>query len=113
MEDHIINLVVAVHERAPVLGLRLRITEESDHGVLVRDLADGDLGLLIDGFGLRFGDCVEGGDLAVVEARGFAVALESDVFGHDAVEFGERGYGGVPPFFVSANTTLTSTKYKI
>jgi hypothetical protein len=63
----------------------------------VRDLADWDARLFVLGGGLRVGDCVEGGDLAVVEARGLAVGGEIDGGGGYAVEFCERGYGGVPP----------------
>lgn len=97
MEHDVVDLVVAVHKRRAVFGLRVGIREEGDHVVLVRDLADGLAGVFVFGCGLREGDCVEGGDLAVVEARGLAVGGEVDRGGLDAVEFGEGGYGGVPP----------------
>ena len=97
VEDHVVDFVVAVDEGRAIGGLGGRVREERDHFVLVRDFAHGDVGfdVLCGGLGQR--DGVEGGDLAVVEAGGFAVGAEIDGGGGDAVEFCEGGYGGVPP----------------
>ena len=97
VENDIVDLVVAVDEGRAVGGLRRRVAEERDHLVLVRDLAHGDVRFDVLGGGLGERDGVEGGDLAVVEAGGFAVGAEVDGGGGDAVEFREGGYGGVPP----------------
>lgn len=97
MEDQVIDLVVAVDETGAISGLSRGVAEEGHHVVLVRDLAHGNRGLNVDGGGLRLRDGIEGVDLAVVEACGFAVRAKVDGGGGDAVKFGERGYGGVPP----------------
>ena len=97
MEDDVVDFVVAVDERRAIGGLGSRVREESDHLVLVRDFAHGDVGFDVLGGGLGERDGVEGGDLAVVEAGGFAVGAEVDGGGGDAVELCEGGYGGVPP----------------
>lgn len=97
MEDDVVDFVVAVDESRAVLWLSAVIAEEGDHVVLVRDLTDGFAGFFIFGGSLGLRDCVEGCDLAGVEARGFAV--RGEVYGGRgyAVEFCEGCDGGVPP----------------
>jgi hypothetical protein len=97
VEYDVVDFVVAVDEGCAVFWLGRWVGEERYHFVLVRDLADWDARLFVFGGGLGVGDCVEGGDLAVVEARGLAVRGEVDGGGGYAVEFCERGYGGMPP----------------
>lgn len=97
VEDDIVNLVVAVDERGAVLGLCLCVAEKGHHVVLVRDLAYGFASLLVLGRGLRLRYRVEGGDLAIVEARRLAVRSEIYRSRVDAVETGQGSNGGVPP----------------
>lgn len=68
MEYYVVDFVVAMDEGCAVFGLRGLVGEEGDHVVLVGDLADGLAGLFVFCCGLGLRDCVEGGDLAVVEA---------------------------------------------
>jgi hypothetical protein len=68
VEDDVVDLVVAMHKRAPVLGLRLGVAEEGHHLVKVRDLADRLARVLILGLHLRVLDGVERLELSVVEA---------------------------------------------
>jgi len=96
VEDDIVDFVVAVHERRPILGLRARILEEADHLVVVRDHPDGFVGVLVAGLRLALRNGGEGLELSVVESAMSAEFLETDAFGVDAVEFGESGYGAVP-----------------
>jgi hypothetical protein len=49
VEDHVVDLVVAVDESCAVLGLRSRVAEEGNHVVLMRDLANGNTGLGVFG----------------------------------------------------------------
>lgn len=96
MEDHVVDLVVPVHECAPVQWLRVLLREECHHVVEVGEFADGFFGVGVDDGRLRFGDGFEGGDLAVEEARRFAEGFESDAFGVYAVELGEGLYCVLP-----------------
>ena len=96
VEDDVVDLVVAVHKRRPVLGLRAGVLEEADHLVVVRDHSDGFVGVFVTGLRLAFRDGGEGLELAVVEAALSAELFEADAFGVDAVEFGESGYCAVP-----------------
>jgi len=97
VEDDVVDLVVAVDKGRAVLGLRLWVFEEGYHVVLVWYLAYWLPSLLVFGRTLRFRDGIEGCNLAVVEARVLAVGGEVDRSGGYAMEFRERGYGGVPP----------------
>ena len=97
MEHQIIDLVIAMHKRAPVLRLRLRIAEEADHLVEMRDLAHGLVRLDVYGLRLRLGDRVEGCELSVVEAGGLAEGGQVDRGGGDTVKFCEGADRGVPP----------------
>lgn len=97
MEDDVVDFVVAVDEGRAVLWLGAVVAEEGDHVVLMGDFADGFAGFFVFGGSLGLRDCVEGCDLAGVEAGGFSVGGE--VYGGRgyAVEFCEGGDGGVPP----------------
>lgn len=97
MKHQIVNLIIAMHKRRSILRLRLRIAEEPDHLVEMRDLANGLLGLDVDGLCLGFGDGVEGRELPVVEARRLAEGGHVDGGRGDAVELCEGADGGVPP----------------
>lgn len=97
MEDHVVDLVVPVHECAPVQWLRVLLREECHHVVEVGEFADGFVGVGVDDRGLRFGDCLESGDLPVEESCRFAEGFESDAFGVYAVELGEGLYCILPP----------------
>ena len=108
MKHQIINLVIPMHKRAPVLWLRLRILEERHHLVEVRDLADGNLGLDVDGLRLRQRDGAERRELPVVEAGGLAEGGEVDRGGGDAVELGEGADGVVPPISNSNQSVTVS-----
>jgi len=96
VEDDIVDLVVSVYKRRAVLRLRLRIFEEPDHLVVVRDLADWLAGVLVFGLRLALGDGRKGLDLAIVEAALTAVVLETHALGFDAVELSQSGDGTVP-----------------
>jgi hypothetical protein len=65
----------------------------------VRDVADGDAGVFVDGAGLVGGEDGEGFDLSVIEVCVAAEGGEVDGWGGivDAVEFGEGEDGGAPP----------------
>jgi hypothetical protein len=69
MEDNIVDLVIAMYKGRAVFRLCLWVAEEGYHVVLMRYLSDWFPSLLVFGGSLRLGDCVEGCDLAVVEAR--------------------------------------------
>ena len=97
VENHIVDLVVAVDKGSSVFGLQLRVREELDHLIIVRDLAHGDVGLLIASCRLRVLDSGEGLELAVVEAGRLAEGFEAYACGLDAVEFGEGFDGALPP----------------
>ena len=97
VEDDIVDFVVAVDKSGAVLGLGTAVLKEGDHVVLMGNLANSFACFFVFGRGLRLRDCVEGGELSVVEARGLAIGGEADVRGDDAVEFGERGDGRAPP----------------
>ena len=99
MKHQVVDLVVAVDERRPVLGLCALVPEKRHHVVEMRDLAHGHVRLDVDGLRLRLGDGAEGRDLAVVEARRLAEAGEADGGRVHAVEFGEGADGVVPPAF--------------
>ncbi len=101
MEHQIVDLVVAMNERRPVLRLRAPVLEESHHVVEVRDLADGHVRLDVDGLRLHLRDRAEGRDLSIVEARGFAEAGQPDRGWVHAVEFRQRPDRVVPPASVS------------
>jgi hypothetical protein len=88
VENDVVDLIVAVHETAPVFWLRLGVTKECDHLVLVWDLAHRHPGVLVDRGALCLRDGVKRFDLAGVEAGCFSIALESYVFGDYSVEFG-------------------------
>ena len=75
VEDDVVNLVVAVNETTSVFWLRLGVTEECDHVVLVWNLAYGYASLFVNGSALCLRDGVEGFDLAGVEAGCFSVAF--------------------------------------
>lgn len=68
MEHQVVDLIVPMNERPPILRLRFRILEERHHVVEVRDLAYWYVCLDVYGLRLHFGDRAEGRDLAVVEA---------------------------------------------
>lgn len=97
MEDHVIDLVVAVQERSSVFRLCVFIAEELHQFFMMWDMAYGLLGVDVLRGGLRFAEDPEEMDLAVVEATRFSVA--GHVYGGrvEAVEFGESTDCIVPP----------------
>jgi hypothetical protein len=88
MEDHVVNLVVAVHEGASVEWLGGLVGEEAHHVHEVGQFANGLLGLDVDGLRLRVGHGGKSGDLAVVVAGRLAESLKADRLGDDPVELG-------------------------
>lgn len=78
VEDHVIDFVVAVDEGGAVSGLGGLVGEEAHHLVEVRNVADGDLGVDVDGLGLGFGDDGESAYLTVVETSGSPETLHAD-----------------------------------
>lgn len=73
VEDHIINLVVAMYERRSVLWLLLRITEESYHFLVMRNGTDWNSSFLILGLCLDLGDGVECLELPIEEVAAFPI----------------------------------------
>jgi len=68
----IIDLVITVDRRPPILRLGLLITEELEHLLNMRDLSDSFLRIDVHGCSLRFADRAKSSDLPVVEARVFS-----------------------------------------
>lgn len=101
MENYVVDLVISMDEGSFVFRLGGRVTKESDHVVLMGNFADRLASLFVLGRCLCFRDGVEGCDLPVVEACGFAVRREVDSGRRDAVEFCKSCYRGVPPRAVS------------
>ena len=102
MIHQIVDLEVPMHNRVSITGPRLRVPEEGDHVVEMRDRADGLARLDVDGLGLRGRDGGEGFELAVVEAGGLAEGGDVDGGGDDAVELGEGVDCCAPPVTVIA-----------
>lgn len=96
VEDHVVDLVVAVHKRAPVARLRRLVGEEAHHVLEVRQLPDWFLGVDIHRLRLRLGDGGEGRDLPVVEPRRLAKTLHAHGLGVDSMELGQ-GPNCIPP----------------
>lgn len=88
VEDHVVNLVVAVHEGASVEWLGSLIGEEAHHVHEVGQFANGLLGLDVDGLRLRIGHGGKGRDLAVVVAGRLAKSLQADRLGDNPMELG-------------------------
>lgn len=61
------------------------------------EVTDGFFGVGVDDGSLRFGDCLESGDLTVEETCRFAEGFQSDAFGVYAVELCEGLYCILPP----------------
>lgn len=97
VEDDVVDLVVAVHEGAAVARLRASVREEGHHVVVVRNLADRLVAVDVARLGLRFRDRGEGRELPVEEAGRLAKVGHVDVARFDAMEFGQRADGVVPP----------------
>lgn len=70
MKDQIVNLVVAMNQGGPVWWLSRRIFEEGYHLIEMRDLANGNPGIDIDGFCLRCGNSGQCLDLPIVKPGG-------------------------------------------
>jgi hypothetical protein len=88
VKHHIVNLVISMYQRTPVLGLRLWITKELYHFIKVRNLANLFARVFVSCFGLGVLDCAKGLELPVVEAVGAAVGLQANRGDVYAVEFG-------------------------
>ena len=67
MKNDVINLIIAVNERAAILRLHSHIGEELHQFLKVRRVADGLAGLDVDGLALRDGDRAQCFYLPVVE----------------------------------------------
>ena len=96
VEDYVVNFVVAVHERRPVLRLRLWLLEEADHLVVVWNLSDwlASVFVLCLRLTLRYGR--KSLDLSVIEATLTTKLFQANTLGLDAVELGQRGDSTVP-----------------
>ena len=99
MIHQIINLKVPMHDVVPVPRPSLRVPEEGDHLVEMRDLADGLVSFNVNGSRLGLGDGGEGFELAVVKARGFAEGGDVDGGGRDAMQLSQSMDGCSPPVF--------------
>jgi len=97
VKDHIVNLVVSVHKAAPVLWLRLWVSEELHHFVVVWDFADRLFRINVNSTGLSSLNGLESVQLAVVEARRLAVAFQSHFLWVNTMEPGESLDGILPP----------------
>jgi hypothetical protein len=97
MEDQVVDLVVSMDRISSILRLRFRVPEECQHLIDMRYLSNGNIRFYIHCCGLCPGDCGEGFDLSIVEAIRFAIILQPNIFGIDAVELGKSSNGVVPP----------------
>lgn len=89
VEDHVVDLVVAVDEAGPVDGLAALGREEGHQVVKVRQFVDGPACLDVPGAGLRRMDGLESGQLPVVEVAGPAKLVQADARGVNAMEPGQ------------------------
>lgn len=96
VEDHVVELVVAVHEGRAVARLQGLVGEEAQHGLEVRDLAHGLPRVDVDDAGLRRADLPPRRELAVVEPVAPPVGREAEAAEVDAVEAREGLDGGAP-----------------
>jgi hypothetical protein len=87
MEDKVVNLIIAVNWVASVFRLHLRILEELDHFVEMRDRSYRNMGVLIWHLSLSFADCRECRYLSVIEARWLTKVLQPDILRYGPVEF--------------------------
>ena len=69
MEDKVVDLVVAVDQRATIFGLCLWVAKEGDHIVKVWYVAHRLIRVNINSLCLRARDGSEGPNLSIVEAR--------------------------------------------
>ena len=88
MVDKVINLVITMYQRAPVLGLRCGVAEKGDHVIKMWYFAYWLLSIDINGLRLRFGDGSQCSNLPVVEARRLSEAGQTYRLGNNAVKFG-------------------------
>jgi hypothetical protein len=101
VEDHVINLVVAMNERPSIFWLHLFVFEEVYHIVKMRYRSHRFISLGIPRFSLKLVDCRKGLYLPVVKPGGSAIALKTNIFRLDLMELGKRSYGIVPPILPS------------
>lgn len=72
VEDHIVNLVVTMHQGASVAGLCCLVGEEAHHVSKIWEFANGFFRIGVSCLGLCFGDCGECRNLSVVKTTGLA-----------------------------------------
>jgi len=101
VEDDIVNLIVAVDERPSILRLHPLVFEELYHIVEVRYRPYRFICLYISRLSLELANCRESLDLPVVETGGLAIALKTNIFRLNLVEFGKCSYGIAPPVLPS------------
>ena len=96
MKHKVVNLVVSVHQRRTISGLRLFVLEEPHSLLKVRQLTHGLLGLDVDRLGLARADGGPRLDLAVVEPVRLAKRLQADLLVVDGVQ-PRQGMHGLSP----------------
>lgn len=88
VEDHVVDLIVAVDQCRAMPWLEILVREEMQYLIEVRDLAYGLLGLDVDGLRLGGAYLLPRRQLAVVEPVAFAEGFEPGFPKVDAVEPG-------------------------
>ncbi len=97
MVYQVVNFVVAVDKCSSILWLRLRIAEERNNFIEVRDFAHRYFRFDVDSLGLRCRDRAKGLDLTIIESGRSSKVSKTNRAGVDAMKLGESTDGIMPP----------------